>query len=105
MIIIQILLICFIEEISRIYAKLLITFLSKRIKTLKAGLRTNIFYLIKKAGKFLQSYSYMKGDEVMSKDKEKFLICFNANEDDLVSGARYVLEKQRLIKSHKPCKG
>ena len=75
----------------------------KEDKTLKAGLRQNLFYLIKKAGKIIQAFSYMKGDEELASSVEKFLICFDASEDELVSGARYQLEKNSLIKRRKPC--
>ena len=59
-------------------------------KKMKPGLRQNLFYIVKKAGKILQAYSFMKCGEMLSKEIEKFLICFNGSEDELVSGARYV---------------
>ena len=70
---------------------------------LKPGLRQNVFYLIKKSVKILQAYHYMKKNENLPTELEKFMICFKANEDCILSSARYQLEKQRLLKTRKPC--
>lgn len=56
-------------------------------KTLKPGLRQNFFYLIKKAAKIIFGFQNMKGNENLPEEIKRFVICFDSNEDSLVSHA------------------
>ena len=48
----------------------------------------------------MHGYHCMKKNENLATE---FMICFKANEDCILSSARHQLEKQRLLKTRKPC--
>ncbi|XP_057311957.1 uncharacterized protein LOC130649644 isoform X1 [Hydractinia symbiolongicarpus] len=72
-------------------------------RSLKPGLRQNVFYIINKSVKILYAHQYMLANEEEASEIEKFMVCYKANEDCMVSSARYELEKKRLVKIRKPC--
>ena len=72
--------------------------------SLKAGLKCNLYYLIKKAAVVLQYsfYSQAKDEEVS--EMSKFIQSFKSWNDYLFGDATYQLNKQRQINLRKPCR-
>jgi len=69
---------------------------------IQPGARSNLFYLLKKAGKYLQLHAYTRSNKTMADDVTHFLVCLNASEGDICSGARYILEQTRQNKNRRP---
>ena len=72
----------------------------KETNELKAGLRQNIFYIIKKGSKIMQNHFYIKDKDEIAKEIEFFLKCFHADEENLTGCAgcaRYQLDKQVVL--------
>lgn len=72
-------------------------------KTYKAGLRLNLFYLLKKAIKALSGYYYLKRNKEVCEELRKFTCCYDSLEEIIASSARYHLEQTKLLKTRKPC--
>lgn len=75
----------------------------KEDKSLKAGMRHNLYYLLVKSVKRLRDRMFLEKKEELSGELDKFLMCVKSNEDIIVSSARYDLEKKKLKKKRRPC--
>ena len=78
-------------------------FTVKEDRSLKAGLRQNLYYLLVKAVKRLCDLFFLEKKEELSTELDKFLKCLKSNQDVIVSRARYQLENTKLRKTRKPC--
>ena len=73
-------------------------------KSTKSGLRQNLCYTLLSTVEKLRDLFFQEKRDELSEELNKMLRCLKSNVDIIVSSARYLLEKTRLLKTRKPCK-
>ena len=73
-------------------------------KSTKSGLRQNLYYTLLSTAEKLRDLFFQEKRDELSEELNKMLRCLKSNVDIIVSSARYLLEKTRLLKTRKPCK-
>ena len=72
--------------------------------SMKAGLKQNLYYLIKKSATVMQYAFYSQKRDGEADEISKFIQSFKSWENYLFGDATYQLNKQRQINLRKPCK-
>ena len=73
-------------------------------KSTKSGLPRNLYYTLWSTIEKLRDLFFQEKRDELSEELNKMLRCLKSNVDIIVSSARYLLEKTRLLKTRKPCK-
>ena len=72
-------------------------------KSTKSGLQHNLYYALLSTVEKLRDLFFQKKRYELSEEFNKMLQCLKSNVD-IMSSARYLLEKTGLLKTRKPCK-
>ena len=70
--------------------------------TLKAGLKQNLLYLLKRSAKILRALMMAKGNDEASREIDTFVQVLELWEDFIFGDAQYELNKRRQIKLRRP---
>ena len=79
-------------------------FIKKADSGIKAGLKQNLFYLIKRAAKVLKALYLSEANDSDASETDKFVSVLEMWEDFIFGDATYQLNKNKNVKSRKPSK-